>query len=255
MRDDAWTQVSTVVVIVGCLGVAMSVVSLGMGFVNIMSADAGTSLSAFSVTRQKVAPPGGFSSAPAAAPRLTDINYLREEIAAREDQIAVLRREAGFRSKELNIQQKLRDQLAEARNANATDADGSDAHGTAADTRPIALEIAKLDTQITQLRKQSEDAARVDVTKLIQVDKSGEKPRWAECQKDGVVLQPQATAFPLAGLNTSDALVAALNSPRVVLLVRPSGFESCAAAMKALDDHQIAYDMVPVDEQWQLIFH
>lgn len=249
MRDDAWSQVSTVVVIVGCLGVAMSVVSLGMGFVNIMSADSGTGLSAFSVTRQKVAPPGGFSSAPAAAPRLTDINYLREEIAAREDQIAVLRRETDVRSKELIIQRKLRDTLAEVRSANV--ADTGDA---TADTKPIALEIAKFDTQIAQLRKQSEDATRVDVTKLIQVDKSSEKPRWAECQKDGVVLQPEATLFPLSGLNNSEALVAALNSPRLVLLVRPSGFDSCAVAMKVLDAHKIAYDMVPVDEQWQLIF-
>ncbi len=229
---------------VGSLAVAVAVVSLGMGSVNLMSADAGVRLAEFSVAKGK-APQ---RSSPPPVSRFADINYFREEIAARQDQMAALRRDVDLESRQLGVQQKLQDSLALAAKPDATDFEG-----VPMEPQALSGEIARMDTQIAEVQKRQEDTREVDVNRWI--SSPAEKPRWVECAKDGVTLQPQSTHFANGELQNGNApLAAALGAARTVLLVRPSGFDSCAAAVKLLDAGHIEYSLTPIDEDWQLIF-
>lgn len=247
MRDEGQSQTFNMIVVVGSLAVATSVVSLGMGFVNIMSADAGTRLSALSLAQAK---PMQKSPTLPRALRFVDINYIREEITVREDQIASLRQEIDRESKELGIQKRLQEKLSSAQTP-----DAAEAGGVPMEPQAILREITRLDVQIAELRKRQEDSGRLNVARGLPKGDSAEKPQWIECDKAGVMLQPQATRFSGPELHAGNSpFVASLNSRRAVLLVRPSGFDSCAVARKVLDAHGIEYGLAPVDEAWQLVF-
>jgi hypothetical protein len=119
----------------------------------------------------------------------------------------------------------------------------------------MAREISRIEAEIARLRKRQEDAVRVNVARWLATTNSAEKPQWVECGKDEVVLQPQGTRFAGPDWEAANApLVAALNSSFAVLLVRPSGFDACAAVRRILEAHRIEYDLAPVDESWQLVF-
>jgi hypothetical protein len=250
MPDQGWNDTGTVIVVVASLGVALSVVGIGMGFVNIMSADAGARLSAFSVARGKQAANARTNPAAQTAVKFVDIDYIREEIAARQDEAALLRQAIDLQGKELAIEKELQERLALAQNP-----DAAAAGAAPAEPQAVANEIARLEARITELRARQEAAGRVDVARWLPVRDSAKKILWVECVKDGVVLQPEAARFTVAELQPgSSPFGATLNSSRPVLLVRPSGFDSCAAVRAVLDARGIEYDLAPVDENWQLIF-
>jgi hypothetical protein len=253
MQSEERNQAVIIIVLVASLGVASSVVSLGMGFVNIMSADAAGPLSVFGLANKKpdlnsraaIAP-----SAPSLAGRFVDVNYLREEITAREDQIATLRPEVELDSKKLDILHRLKEKLDLTEKPDASEVDG-----VPLEAQAITREINKTQAEIARLRQRQEEAAQVHVDRWLAGIKSTEKPQWVECNKDAVLLQPQSAHFAQNDLEpTNSSFVMALNSRSAILLIRPSGFDICSAVRKILDAHQIVYDLVPIDESWQLVF-
>jgi hypothetical protein len=240
---------SEIIIILACLGVAAPVLTLAMGLLNLTAPDAIARLSDLSVA--------GGNQTPAARPAnpdrsasgpFVDLNYLREEITAREEESADIQRELDLLARQEAILKGLHDRLRAAADAAAPGAEGPPA-GQAEATAPIA----DLNAAIRAEKARREEEARVDVVRWLS-QAGSDRSQWIECVKGAVVFQPQGFRAETGQLAGATALGGLEPGSRATLLVRPSGFASCAAARKALDARGVRYSLEPVEENWQLLF-
>jgi hypothetical protein len=237
-------QAVMLIALAGSLAVGASIFHLGMGMGNLLAADSAERLSSFGVTGNRAALP----PAPAAG-AFADIDYLREEITARRDQSAVLLSETARLARELD-----RERAMQARREAVAKPETTDVEGVPMEAPALTAAVAKAEAEIQRVRQEQQDSTRVNVARWFPA-KAGENRQWIECRKDEAVLQPQAVHLSARDWEgKGDGFLAAWNADRAVLLVRPSGYASCAGVRALLESSHIDYELAPVDESWQLAF-
>ncbi len=266
--DEGWIMI----ILLSCLGLALTFVNFGLGLVNLAQAQ-----------EMRVQPPLPPSPPPRPAPEPADrrLEEARQQARQFQDQIDYWGREAGQRRQQAGRQEQARDQarasLAEARirlAASQTQTRGLEAAVAArrsqqasqqarrpgSEPEQAAAQLAALRRQIEQaeqrerdLQQQLRDSDLVDPGQLCGGKCAGQKPQYVECHGQGVTLQPQGVTVRLAQLqNNRDSFRNALGAQRYVLfLIRPSGIEAFKAARPIVEGKGFEFGFEPVDEKWR----
>jgi len=231
--EDLASEIPLVVVI-GCIAVAVMVANLGLGLTNVMSAGSTEPSSTFGIARDALAPgslPG--ASQQTTAGRFLDVNSLREKFTALDDRSFALRREVAALSRELQAQRRA-----------AALMDNPQTEPVSGGLRPLLAEAA---------RNWRERSHAWEVSKTLSLSGGGEEPQWIECVASGVILHPQKTRFEAGAIHSpAQAFLAALRPGQLMLLIRPSGYAVCGAVLNLLSSRGMNAVLEPVDEDWRL---
>jgi hypothetical protein len=263
--DEGWIMI----ILLSCLGLALTFVDFGLGLVNL----AGAQETRLAQPAPPVPPPP--EPVPDGA-RLEQARQLQSELDR-------WRREAGQRRQEAESRQQARDQaragLADARSRlAASQAQARGLEGAVAGRRSeqaaqqtqrqrgeqeqaaAASQLAGLRRQLEQaeqrareLQRQVRDIDLVDPGQLCGGRCSGKQPQFVECHGQGVTLQPQGETVTLAQLRTNqNQLRRALGAQRYVMfLIRPSGIAAFKAARPIVEGKGFEFGFEPVDEKWR----
>jgi len=261
--DEGWIMI----ILLSCLGLALTFVNFGLGLVSLAQAQ--------EPAREPDRPKpdhldAALEQARQQARQLQgEIDYWRREVEQRREQAA----------RQEQAREQARASLAEARARlgavrtrtqvlQGEVADKSSRHAAqqarrqhseqqraAAAARAAALrqQFAQAEQKERELRQQIADKDLVDPGQIFGGKGSGKKPQWVECHRDGVTLQPQAVVLSVAQLQgTRDVFRKALGAQRyVVFLIRPSGIAAFKAARAAIEGRGFELGFEPVDEKWR----
>ena len=109
---------------------------------------------------------------------------------------------------------------------------------------------------VTSISLGPEQRVKIDVT--LPSDTHGKKPRYILWDGENVVVLPskESFSFPSERLALELQFVAGIrkhrNSEYVVILVRPSGFESMLQLRNFFLDQNVAVGYEPVDQLWRV---
>jgi hypothetical protein len=270
------------VILLGCLAVAMCFTTLGMGFVNIASSAAkANQLAAIAREGRAVAAVKPVED-PEAALKAKD-EILEEQILAltRRKETLTDMRQAGKAvldgmQRNLSIERVKAEQ-----NRGKLEAIGAQekqlqakvgelrtrvAGASEEERRQLELRtqlerqladikgrIAQTVRRIQELRASIEDKKNSLSVGLLQ-PRDGRITTWIECTRGAIVLLPQGSRLSLTELSAVPAaFVRAIAGRHVEFLIRPDGFQSFNAARDAAEGHgasSIGYE--PVDANWRL---
>jgi predicted RNA binding protein with dsRBD fold (UPF0201 family) len=259
--DEGWIMI----ILLSCLVVAFSLVTIGLGLVNVAEAKTVSTPPPTPPPPPPPAPP-----VPPAAPN-RELDQKKTELRVREEQLRRLRQqleEALRRQQELNT---LLAQLERERQDLAAKIGAQDQAAASDRSKVISQEQlrARLEAQIRELERQKKELEQkiaeleeelkrrlsgvVDPADLFSANASGRNPQWIECVQDGVVLLPQRQKVATEAVKKKDrALVQALRRGFTVFLIRPQGFESFRAARAVAEELGIEIGFEPYDAAWKL---
>jgi hypothetical protein len=223
-----------VVVLVGCLAVAVAVGSLGLGLVNVMSAGSTEPISSFGLARDA----RDHGMPPVRRPKtreahILDLASIREKLTALDDQCIVLRRQATVLQQEIRSQRRAAELI---------------------DNPPSETSADGLRRLLSETERKWRERARARAAALtLNLGDAGAAAQWIECVGQALILHPQEIRFEDASVHASPAaFLAALGPGRIVLLIRPSGYAVCEAVRQLLAARGVDATLEPVDEEWRL---
>jgi hypothetical protein len=250
-----------IIIVFGCLAVTLSLISFGLGFINLAKA--------------KVQSDSLPSLTPVVSPHdlqdeekvRADILALQKELEQLSAQIARSKREnagdqdPGTAQNRLSALQSeavdLQTQIAKAQ-SKLTDLDKEAAgrEGANHEAEFLATDLKRqldaAEENIKEVKTAIEDKQKMDVTKL---GGSMKNPQYVECQDGEIVLQPQGDRISIQSIKSADSrFTGAVRRRDVFFLVRPTGFKSFEAALAAAQNLGATVGYEPVDADWPIKF-
>ena len=269
------------VILLGCLAVAMCFTTLGMGLVNVASSAQAARVSA-NRRNPKILASMRSADDPDAAlkgrqeilrKQILDLARQKESLTGQEraekdsvdsasGRLALERAKLQQNKASLEVLNEQKQQLA----ARVSDLQAKVAGSSEEEQRQLELR-AQLDRQLAQIRREIQQtdrrvlelrAAIVDKKNSLPLDllraRDGKPTTWVECTRAAIVLLPQGTRVTSAELAASPAgFTQAIQRRHVEFLVRPDGFQAFHLARELAEQNgasSIGYE--PVDANWRL---
>jgi predicted RNase H-like nuclease (RuvC/YqgF family) len=258
--DEGWVMI----VLLSCLVVAFSLVTIGLGLVNVAEA--------------KPIPPAILpAESPPVRPPAPDpaakeeFDRQKAALGVREEQLRQLKQELEAALKRLEELKNQLTQREKERQELAARIGEKDQAGAAQQAKLVSQEElrARLEVQINELRRQIKDLEEriakwqrelekrlsnvVDPAELFGASASGKNPQWIDCVQDGVVILPQRQKITTDAVKKKDrALVEAFGRGYAVFLIRPQGFQAFRAARTVAEEMHIDIGFEPYDAGWKL---
>ncbi len=279
--DGQFDNGPAMVVLMGCLAVAMCFTTFGMGLLNVASESAAVQKA---LADKALSKPPVLEPVPVAAPVAEPDKALESELRRLEQKKSSLAIQGETLTAELSrkaVEISAVKTVSEARGKTITDLrdqSGQISAGvaalrtklasTSADMRR-ALEIqSQLERQLAALKDQSAQASlRIQELRDAIAEKRntfdpavtarmgpGREAAWVECVKGAVVLIPSKESFAVQDLVAHpDRFSQAVKNKHVGFLIRPEGFNSFSAARQVAERSgvkSIGYE--PVDADWRI---
>lgn len=199
------------------------------------------------------------------------IEEKKEEFKKAKDLIRNLNKEIVSKSKEFDELKKAKSQLDRLKSeikklneelnrvkailfAKKKDRIPPDSSDTEKKIREKQKKVNKAEKKIRELNRKIEAKMKMVEVGQLYGKNRGENPRYVECNKNGLILQPQGLRLPASDIkNLFIRSIEGYGS--VVFLVRPQGFESFIEARKIVEKKGIKVGHEPVDANWQIKYH
>ena len=274
------------VILLGCLAVAMCFTTLGMGFVNIASSATAAAKAAAKLPDVKLS---SFTKKidDSVAELKRNEAIVRKQIAALEQQkqnladeeqaekatvdstlqgLSVERTKLERNKEELAAVEAQKKQLTARASAVQADIQAKLAGSAEEERRQLQLraqleqqlddtrrQIAQAVRRIQELRESIEDRKYSLAVELLR-QRDGKPTAWVECTRSEIVLLPQGSHVALKDLGAAPAgFLQAIAGKNVEFLIRPEGFRAFHLARQVAEQHgasNIGYE--PVDSNWRL---